>query len=127
MSSGGARARSGPAPDPSSIRSLERGGENWTRLPMSGRSGRAPRWPLPTSATPAEAKAWRAEWKRPQAIQWEMNGQELEVALYVRRLIESEEPGATAAVSTLVVRQQQALGISLPGLARNRWLIVSKA
>lgn len=127
MPSGGARARSGPAADPQSIRSLERGGENWTRLPRSGRSGRAPRWPLPTPATPAEAKIWRAEWKRPQAIQWEINGQELEVALYVRRLMESQAPGSTAAVSTLVVRQQEALGISLPGLARNRWLIVPDA
>lgn len=66
---------------------------------------------------------WEREWKRPQAVEWERNGQELEVALYVRTFGDAEMPEASASVRTLVKQQQEALGISLPGLARNRWRI----
>lgn len=54
---------------------------------------------------------------------WEANGQHAEVALYVRSLIEAEQPHATASLRGLVVRMQEALGLSLPGLARNKWVI----
>lgn len=58
---------------------------------------------------------------------WEANGQELEVAMYVRSVVAAEKPKAPAAARTLVVRQQEALGISLPGLLRNRWIIADVA
>jgi hypothetical protein len=54
---------------------------------------------------------------------WERNGQELEVALYVRSVRVAEMPSAPANARTLVKQQQEALGLSLPGLARNRWRI----
>jgi hypothetical protein len=54
---------------------------------------------------------------------WEANGQELEVAMYVRTLAESELRGAKVALRTLLVRMQEHLGISQPGLARNHWII----
>lgn len=54
---------------------------------------------------------------------WEANGQENEVALYVRTLAEAEEPRATANIRTLVKQQQEFLGLSLPGLQRLRWII----
>jgi hypothetical protein len=122
MSSGGARARSGPAPDRNSIRN-GRAGADWIRLPASGRKGEPPAFPLPRS-TKRERTIWAGEWKRPQAIMWESNGQELEVALYVRTIREAEQPKAAASLRTLLVRMQEHLGLSQPGLARNRWVIV---
>jgi hypothetical protein len=66
---------------------------------------------------------WAARVARPQAVMWERNGQELEVALYVRSLADAEQMDASVAARTLVRQQQEALGLSLPGLARNRWRI----
>ncbi len=63
------------------------------------------------------------QWLRPQAIMWERNGQAEEVAMFVRTLVAAEHPDATAAMRTLVLRMQEALGLSLPGMVRNKWLI----
>jgi hypothetical protein len=54
---------------------------------------------------------------------WERNGQEVEVALYVRSLRVAEQPKAPVNARTLVKQQQEALGVSLPGLLRLRWRI----
>jgi hypothetical protein len=121
MSSGGSRARSGPAPDPNALR-RERDASDWIHLPATGRQGPTPAWPL-SRATSRERQLWEAEWQRPQAVMWEANGQFVEVALYVRSLKEAERPKASVALRTLVKQQQEALGLSLPGLARNRWII----
>lgn len=125
MSSGGARARSGPAPERNAIRN-GRAGADWIRLPASGRKGEPPAFPLPRP-TKRELAVWAEEWRRPQAIMWEANGQELEVALYVRTLREAERPRTAAALRTLLLRMQEHLGLSQPGLARNRWVIVEDA
>jgi hypothetical protein len=121
MASGGARARSGQAPDPNALRRDRNEGE-WLVLPASGRVGRAPAWPL-TKQTAREKTLWTRLWKLPQAIQWERAHQELEVGLYVRTLMEAESIGAPAALRTLVRQQAEGLGLSIPGLARNRWRI----
>jgi hypothetical protein len=121
MAKGGARAHSGPAPDPNALR-RDRDAGDWTTLPASGREGPLPEWPL-TKATQREIALWAREWKRPQAVMWERNGQEVEVALYVRSLRMAEMPKAPTNARTLVKQQQEALGLSLPGLARNRWRI----
>lgn len=123
MSSGGARARSGPAPDRNAIRN-GRAGADWIRLPATGRKGEPPAFPLPRP-TKREQTIWAEEWRRPQAIMWEASGQELEVALYVRTLREAEVPKAAASIRTLLVRMQEHLGLSQPGLARNHWIIDS--
>ena len=122
MASGGARARSGPAPDPNALRRDRKDDAGWTTLPASGRKGPAPEFPLP-GATERELEIWEREWKRPQAIMWERNGQEHEVALYVRTLVRAEDPEVSAALLTLVRQMQEALGLSIPGLHRNRWII----
>lgn len=121
MAKGGARAHSGPAPDPNALR-RDRDAGDWTTLPADGRDGPLPEWPL-TKATQREISLWKREWKRPQAVMWERNGQEVEVALYVRSLRMAEMPKAPTISRTLVKQQQEALGLSLPGLARNRWRI----
>jgi hypothetical protein len=70
-----------------------------------------------------EIVLWRRMWVRPQAIVWERNGQEDEVAMYVRCLAAAELPDAFVAARTLVRQQQEALGLSMPGLLRLRWRI----
>lgn len=91
-------------------------------LPSQGRQGDAPEWPL-TRATARETVLWQREWTRPQAVMWEANGQFEEVALYVRSLAAAERLKATVASRTLVRQQQEALGLSMPGMLRLRWRI----
>ena len=91
-------------------------------MPAAGRAGDAPDWPL-AEQTEREADLWVREWRRPQAVMWERFGQELEVALYVRSVADAEKADAAVAARTLVRQQQEALGLSVPGLARNRWRI----
>ena len=124
MAQGGARGRSGPPPNPNALR-RDRDTAEWVTLPAR-RDGDPPAWPL-ASCSDREAALWAAEWSRPQACMWEANGQEVEVALYVRRLVEAEVPGSPIAAGTLVRQMQESLGLSIPGLLRNRWRIESGA
>lgn len=119
MAKGGARGRSGPAPDPNSLAQVD--GE-WTVLPASGRVGDLPTWPLADPLV-REIDIWEAEWTRPQAVMWDRHGQEIEVAMYVRTLIAAESHDAPAATRTLLKQLQEALGLSMPGMLRNRWKI----
>src|SRR4051812_9777434 len=99
MASGGARPRSGPPPDPNALRRDRSTDAEWTTLPAA-RSGPIPVWPLFVKPGPAEQSHWDALWRKPQAVQWEANGQEVEVALYVRSLSEAEIPGAASNLRT---------------------------
>src|SRR3990167_758520 len=120
---GGARVSSGPSPDPNALR-RDRPSDRteWTRLPAAGRESEPPTWPL-IRATARELAIWAEEWRRPQAIMWSANGQEREVALYVRQLVTAEKSKAPAIARTLVRQYMDDLGISLPGLRRHRWII----
>lgn len=91
-------------------------------LPPEGRTAPAPLWPL-LDQTAREIELWSVEWARPQALKWEQNGQEVEVAMYVRTLAAAEQVGASAALRVLVLRQQEHLGLTIAGLARNKWRI----
>jgi hypothetical protein len=122
MTSGGARARSGPAPDRNAIRN-GRSGADWIRLPASGRKGEPPAFVLPRP-TKRELVVWTELWATPQALMWEAAGQEREVANFVRTQVEAEKRGAPSSLRTLVLRMEEHLGLSQPGLARNRWVIV---
>lgn len=117
----GTSARSGRPPDPTALR-RERDGEQWVTLPAEGRKGAAPKWPL-AGQSDREKELWAREWRRPQAVMWEHNGQEVEVAMYVRSLVAAEKREAPTNARTLVRQQQEALGLSIPGLLRNRWKI----
>lgn len=118
----GGHARSGPAPDPTALR-RERDTREWIDLPVEGREGPAPDWPLPDQVL-REAEMWEKEWRRPQAVMWEKNGQELEVALFVRAVVVSDGPKASAADRNAVQRKMSDLGLTVPGLRANRWRIV---
>lgn len=119
MPSGG-HARSGPAPDPNALR-RDRDNGSWTTLPAR-REGPTPLWPL-TRPTKREKGVWDRLWALPQAVMWERSNQQDEVAVYVRQLVRCEQPKASAADRTLLMRMLEALGLSQPGLARNRWRI----
>lgn len=128
MARGGARVNSGPPPDPNALRNGLPDGKRtvpagWLALPADGYPHQAPEWPLPTLSG-RERELWEREWRRPQAFEWIRQGQELEVALYVRRFAEAETPGSTAALSTLVRQMQDSLGITLTGMRAHRWMIV---
>ena len=122
MASGGARARSGPAPDPNALRRDRKDdAAGWITLP-GPRTEPAPEWPL-LEPTAREADLWAVEWARPQAHEWARLGLELEVALYVRALVEAEGHEASGKVRDYVRMSRENLGLSIPGLARHRWLI----
>ncbi|MFI2612064.1 hypothetical protein [Kitasatospora sp. NPDC018619] len=59
----------------------------------------------------------------PQSLMWERYGQQLEVALYVRRLAEAEQPASRVNLSTLVRQMADSLGLTTPGMRANRWRI----
>lgn len=126
MAKGGSRAFSGPPPDPNALR-RDRDGADWTILPASGRDGDIPEWPLTVATNDEraerEAELWARQWTRPQAIVWEANGQEDEVALFVRAFADAESPKSPVAARQLVKQLQETLGISLPGMLRLRWKI----
>ena len=126
MSSGGARARSGPPPDPMALRRQRPGDAEWTTLPAEGRAGDPPMWPL-AGESEREVKLWQALWAMPQAVTWDAMRQDLEVALYVRDLALFEQPGAPVNLGTLVRQQADALGLTIPGLRSNRWKIAQAA
>ena len=124
MASGGARARSGPAPDPNALRRDRDAGE-WTVLPADGRKGATPAWPLSEQSV-REAELWSDLWAKPQAIMWERFGQDLEVALYVRRFTEAELMDSRVNLSTLVRQMADSLGLTTPGMRANRWRITAE-
>jgi len=121
MPKGGARARSGPAPDPNALR-RDRAGDaaGWVTLPSEGRTGPIPAFPL-VDPSERELELWEALWRLPQATQWDH--QVYEVAGYVRCLAEAELPGGKAATWTLVRQYGDSLGLTVSGMARNRWRI----
>lgn len=121
MPKGGARTRSGPAPDPTALR-RERDAGEWTILPAEGREGATPDWPFEEQGV-REAVLWERLWRMPQALMWERYGQELEVALYVRRLAEAEKPDSAVVLSTLVRQMADSLGLTTPGMRSNRWRV----
>lgn len=119
MASGGARARSGPAADPGSLRSAKR---DWVRLDPAGYQGEIPAFPLDDSSS-AEAAMWDELWRKPQASQWAALGMRFQVAAYVRAFLESVQPEASAGLKTAVLRMETELGLSVSGLHGNGWLI----
>jgi hypothetical protein len=123
MARGGPRPRGGgPAPDPNALR-RERDSGDWVTLPPEGRQGPAPEWPLVPKMTARERTLWGDHWAKPQAIMWERNGQQVEVALYTRRLAEAEQRDTSVALNQLVKQLAEGLGLTIPGMHRSRWII----
>lgn len=108
---------SGPAPEAGSLREAVRVEAGLIRTLPRERTGRAPAWPL-SKASARERAVWTALWKKPVAIVWEEQGSERQVAMYVRTSVEAEEPGATAAIRGLLLRQENDLLLTHAALLR---------
>ena len=124
MPSGG-HAASGPPPDPMALR-REKDAHLWTTLPAEGRQGEPPDWPL-TEVQPREWDLWRAMWVKPQAVMWERLGQQIEVAMFCRKLSEAELPKASVELQKVIRQYLDSLGLSVQGMLRNRWRIAPAA
>lgn len=123
MPSGGARANSGPPPDPNALRRNRKSdASGWSTLPAEGRTGPTPVWPL-VDVEPREWDLWRDLWTRPQAVMWERLGLDYEVALFVRTLAEAEEPQPRSDAAKLTKQYLESLGLTGPGMLRLRWKI----
>lgn len=119
MTSGGARARSGPAPDPNALRRDRKDDAAWVTLPARF-DGDVPAYPLVGGAG-AELALWAELWEKPQAAMWSQLGLKWEVAAYVRAFTESTLPEASAGLKTAVLRMAAEIGLSLPGMHALRW------
>lgn len=120
MASGGARMRSGPAPDPMALRRDRKDDAAWVTLPAEGFQGDVPEFPLSDVLT-VEVALWLRLWGKPQAAMWSRLGLEFEVAAYVRAFLESTVAEASAGLKTAVLRMGAEIGLSLPGMHSLRW------
>lgn len=93
MPRGGARAHSGPPPDPNALRRSRKSDPAWTKIPSSGRGKPAPEWPL-VEPSPRELELWEAWWAEPVALVWEESHSLHYVAFTVRMFAEAEQPKA---------------------------------
>lgn len=124
MSRGGARNRSGPAPDEQSGRSDQRGFK-LTALPAEGFSGPVPGWPLP-KPTERELDVWSAAWRTPQACAWSMPSEAWRlrtVAMWVRLSVRCEDPEAPASLLAQLHRFADQIGMTTAGLAEMGWKV----
>ncbi|MFG3340543.1 hypothetical protein [Glycomyces sp. NPDC048151] len=121
MASGGARIRSGPQPDPNSLRGASRAALRV--LPAKEFNRAYPKVPLP-DATPREVALWNAAWKSPQAWAWiEESWRWQTIALWVRRSAIAESGDATAADVAAMIRLGDQIGMTPAGLKENGWTI----
>lgn len=120
MPRGGARGRSGPAPDPNALRRDRKSDQaGWTVLPSEGRTTDTPSWPAPTQ-TDREAELWTEMWATPQALIWERDGLRHYVAMFVRLLAEAEVEKASAENRKTVRMMYADLYLTSDSMARAR-------
>ncbi|GAA2696471.1 hypothetical protein GCM10010437_051270 [Actinoplanes palleronii] len=148
MPRGGARNRSGPAPDPTSGRS-DRRGLRLDALPAEGYDGDVPEYPLPKvavydiyfedkqrhkvldlEATDArferELELWADSWRTPQAAAWARESWRWQtIAIYVRTMAICESGDATAADKNSLHRFSDQIGMTPAGLKENGWKIAA--
>lgn len=124
MSRGGARNRSGPQPDPKSIRSAARN-LNYAPLPAEGYDGAPPDWPLP-SPTDRELELWVEAWRSPQAAAWSSEPWRWHaVAMWVRISAICEDRDVSASHLAQVHRFADQIGMTPAGLKENGWTIAA--
>jgi hypothetical protein len=125
MASGGARNRSGPAPDPNSGRSDARG-LRLTALPASY-DGPVPEFPLPGLSV-REAEVWAETWRLPQANAWSLPSESWRVrtvAMWVRLSVRCEDPDASASLLGQLHRFADQVGLTTAGLAEMGWQVAA--
>lgn len=147
MPSGG-HASSGPAPDPNSLRSAQKG-RTFEALPAAGYDGDIPPFPLPDinvfdvyyegrsrvrefdpGATVArhnrEVELWAQAWRTPQAAAWAREPWRWSaVAMWVRTMVVCESAEASAADKGSLHRFADQIGLTPAGMAFNGWKVAS--
>ena len=142
----GGHARSGPRPDPNSLRSAKRG-YVLAALPAEGYQGEIPEFPLrpvvvwweyfedkvkrrevDDAATEArrerELELWRWAWRTPQACAWSQEPWRWHaVAMWVRTSALCESSEATAADKNSLHRFADQIGLTPAGLKENGWAV----
>lgn len=124
MAHGGARNRSGAAPDPNSGRSETRG-YKLTALPAEGYQGLIPEFPLP-NVSDREIEVWNWAWRTPQACAWSMPSEQWRtetVAMWVRVKVRCEEVDAPATLFGSLHRFADQVGLTTAGLAEMGWKV----
>lgn len=153
MPKGGARNRSGPAPDPNSGRS-DRRDFKLTALPSEGYAGEAPEFPLQpivlfveyftgsgrdrekvkerddgetASFREREADIWAEAWRTPQACAWSLEPWRWPIVAEYCRLKAAVEfdPTASAALVAQLHRYRDQIGLTPAGLKENGWAIAT--
>ncbi|MDO5099305.1 MAG: hypothetical protein Q4D85_11220 [Corynebacterium sp.] len=112
-----------PGPPPKKNARRRNARPDWVTLPAEGRKGRAPKWPL-KGRSPA---GWTALWRKPQAVMWERNGDELLVARYLQISNLVQENLSSGKVPTNALAEQRQLedrlGLSPMAMKRLQWEI----
>lgn len=138
MPSGGARAKAGRMPDPSS-ESFQQRAAGLFALPAAGYRRPHPKFPLPRYEIAGDAEAeerwnrretdvWNELWRYPQGFAWsrpQYRYLQHMVAMYVRQYVLCESPDARAADRTTLCRYADAIGLTPQGLRLNGWRIVA--
>jgi hypothetical protein len=123
MSRGGARPRSGPAPDPLALR-RERDKGEWTRLPKAGCQQDIPEWPAEFGEpNMRELSLWNRLWRTPQAVIWHRDGVIDMVVVYIRALLQSASPKAGPGILASFRQYSEVLLLTSGSLARERCYI----
>lgn len=150
MPSGGARAKAGRMPDPSSEAFQQRAAGLFA-LPANGYRRPHPKFPLPRYVVwftfkdddgfhrePDDAASaqwnererdmWNELWRYPQGYAWsrpQYKYLQHMVALYVRQYVLCESSDAKAADRTTLCRYADSIGLTPQGLRLNGWHIVA--
>ena len=125
MPSGGARNRSGPAPDPNSARS-DRRGVSLSALPATY-DGPVPDFPLP-GLSEREADLWAEVWAGPQGNAWALPSEswrQRTVAMWVRLAVRCEQPHVPASLLAALHRFADQVGLTTAGLAEMGWRVAA--
>lgn len=118
MAKGGARNRSGPQKDPSSLKSAQVGFVP-TALPSEGYAGDIPDFPLP-GCTAREAAIWEREWRSPVAAWWATRSDLwIDVALFVRFSVKLEGSDVKGTDIQGYLRLKDQIGRSPAGAKEN--------
>lgn len=124
MPPGGARNRSGPQPDPNSLRSAQRS-QGMTALPSEGFKGEVPDFPLP-EVSARESVVWETAWQSPQACAWVTEPwRHRTIAMWVRWSVRMEETDSNASLGATTMRLADQIGMTPAGLKENGWKIVA--
>lgn len=123
VSRGGARSRSGAAPDPNALkRDYDR--REWIKLPKQGCTLDIPEWPdefgVPSMR---ELAVWTRLWQLPQAIVWHNDNALDMVVVYVRALLQASQPKAGPGVLASFRQYSEVLLLTSPALRSQRYFI----